>query len=303
MVTKAEQAVQDADVKRYAGERENDIARADGERKAAEKYTEGRDLANQVLGQSQAFMTIRKIADTSALLKLSFVKENKLYREIKTADGQQFTWAMYCDALNVSYKTVDEGILNLTVLGPDALEAMQSMGIASRDLRKLRKLPEEDRQIIIESQAIDVGDKEAVQELLEDMVVRHAKERESAAQREETYKQSMEALNALSETKNRRMDELAIENEKLRGGIKQGDINPFIQEVESEKGQIIIPLMRLKARACALEAKFTQGDKVDRAEYFALQAALDSIRDELAQAMDAAYNAGAPFQASIANAS
>ena len=61
--------------------------------------------------------------------------------------------------------------------------------------------------------------------------------------------------------------------------------------------------MRLKARACALEAKFTQGDKVDRAEYFALQAALDSIRDELAQAMDAAYNAGAPFQASIANAS
>jgi len=189
----------------------------DGVRIASEKYNENRDLANQLLGQAQMAGALQKVCRLSALLKLRFVKENKLYRHIKTADGQHFSWKMYCDEYGTSHKTVDEQLLNLQVFGEEAMSAFQRMDVGYRELRKLRKLPEEDRQIIIESEAIDTGDKDAVRELLEDIVSKHAKEKEVAAQREETLKEALDASNKIMADKDARFN--ALEKElHLRSG-------------------------------------------------------------------------------------
>lgn len=107
----------------------------------------------------------------------------------------------------------------------------------------------------------------------------------------------------LLQSKNKQIDDVAEENARLHGHVSEQGVSAFIQEIESEKAQILIPLMRLKNRSLAMEQQLNSEGAVDRAEYFALQAALDCVRDELAQAMDAIYNAGAEFQASVSQAS
>jgi len=111
----------------------------------------------------------------------------------------------------------------------------------------------------------------------------------------------IDVKNTLLEAKNKQIDDVAAENAGLRGDIKGGATNPSLQEIESEKAQIIIPLMRLKNRAAALETN-AQGGAINRAEWFALQSACDVIRNELAQALDALDASGGDFQFAMANA-
>lgn len=64
------------------------------------------------------------------------------------------TFQDFCNALGFSYEKVNQDIQNLSTFGEDFLETSQRMGVGYRDLRKLRKLPEEDRQVIINGEAV-----------------------------------------------------------------------------------------------------------------------------------------------------
>lgn len=145
------------------------------------QISDERDLINQLLGQVQMADAFAQFSLTVSTSKLSFVKENKLYRALngrKTADGQQFsgTWDEFCSLLGRSRQQVDEDILNLRQLGEEALESMSRMGIGYRELRQFRRLPEDQKSALIEV-ARD-GDKTALLELAEEMIAKHAKEKE-----------------------------------------------------------------------------------------------------------------------------
>ncbi|MFV2950152.1 hypothetical protein ACNIZR_32800, partial [Pseudomonas japonica] len=106
-------------------------------------HSDERDLLNQLLGQAQMAESFAKFSLTVSTSKLTFVKENKLYRALggkTTADGQQFsgTWDEFCQLLGRSRQQVDEDIANLRALGEDALENMSRMGIGYREMRQFR---------------------------------------------------------------------------------------------------------------------------------------------------------------------
>jgi len=107
----------------------------------------------------------------------------------------------------------------------------------------------------------------------------------------------------LLESKNKQIDSIATEFEKAKGAIVAGDTQPSVAEIESEQAQILIPMIRLAARAKNMEVDAMNGKEPNRDEYFALQSALNVLRDQMAQAMDAIYNCGGTFQAAIAEAS
>jgi len=126
------------------------------------------------------------------------------------------------------------------------------------------------------------------------------KELKAAIKKRDT---DLEIKDQLLESKNKQIDSIATELEKSKGNITEGDASPVVQEIESAQAQILIPLMKLRARALNFEVDAGNGKEPNRAEYFALQAALNVLRDEMAQAMDALYNCGGSFQAAIAEAS
>lgn len=143
--------------------------------------TDERDLLNQLLGQAQMAEAFGKFSQTVWSSKLAFVKENKLYQSLKGKKGPnglelQGTWVEFCSLLGVSDEKANQDIANLTAFGEEALESMSRMGIGYRELRQFRRLPEDQKSALIE--VAKEGDKTALLELAEEMIAKHAREKE-----------------------------------------------------------------------------------------------------------------------------
>lgn len=142
-----------------------------------------RDLLNQLLGQAQMAGAFEDFSRTVRTSKLAFVKENKLYRNLKDAKNPHGaeklsgTWEEFCGLLGRSVDQVDRDIANLTAFGEEALESMSRMGIGYRELRQFRRLPEDQKSALIE--VAKEGDKTALLELAEEMIAKHAREKEA----------------------------------------------------------------------------------------------------------------------------
>ncbi|MCJ8541408.1 hypothetical protein MWG95_11830 [Klebsiella variicola] len=141
-----------------------------------------RDLLNQILGQAQMAGAFEDFSRTVRTSKLAFVKENKLYRNLKDAKNPHGaeklsgTWEEFCGLLGRSVDQVDRDIANLTAFGEEALESMSRMGIGYRELRQFRRLPEDQKSALIE--VAKEGDKTALLDLAEEMIAKHAREKE-----------------------------------------------------------------------------------------------------------------------------
>lgn len=140
-----------------------------------------RDLLNQLLGQAQMADAFAQFSKTVLTSKMAFVKENKLYQSLKGKKGQdglEFsgTWAEFCNLLGYTPEHANESINNLQSFGEEALESMSRMGIGYRELRQFRRLPEDQKSALIE--VAKEGDKTALLELAEEMISKHAREKE-----------------------------------------------------------------------------------------------------------------------------
>ena len=172
-----------------------DLAAADLMTRVTDTYTEERDLVNQMMGQYQALNAIAKLTTVVGLQKLAHIKEAKLYRTLSgkkgtDKDGEEITdvgcWAGFCKAIGSSQQKVDEDLLNLAIFGEEALTQLTSVGAGYRELRKLRKIPEDELLAITQA-----PDKESLLELIDDLAAKHAKEKETL---ETSLKESQETL-------------------------------------------------------------------------------------------------------------
>lgn len=174
------------------------------------------------LGQIQAFNFIGKLVTVTELKLLQNIKETHSYKGLTYKNEKEelvtvTTWEECCQhILKTDRRNIDNRLVNLEHFGNEFFEASQNMGLGYRDLRKLRQLPEADQTLIIESEAIDAGDKEAVKELIEDLSARHAKEKEALTAQLSDSKAIAKARQKLVENANNQVAEKTEELEKLR---------------------------------------------------------------------------------------
>ena len=174
-----------------------EVAAVDGLAQLQASYGQERDLVNQLLGQAQMAGAFEEFSRTVRTSKLAYVKEHKLYRSIAGAasphgaEKLSGTWEEFCRLLGRSVDQVDRDIANLQAFGEQALESMSAMGIGYRELRQYRKLPEDQKQALIE--VAKAGDKEGFVELAEEIIARHAKEKEALANRVAEAQATLEA--------------------------------------------------------------------------------------------------------------
>ena len=181
-----------------------EVAAVDGLTQLQASYSQGRDLVNQLLGQAQAFQAAGNLLQTFGVSKLALVKENKLYQQLsgmKTPNGSELkgTWVEFCGLLGVSDEKANQDIANLHAFGEEALEQMQRIGIGYRELRQYRKLPEDQKQALIE--VAKAGDKEGFVELAEEIIAKHAKEKEALATQVEEAQATLEAKDRVLQTR------------------------------------------------------------------------------------------------------
>lgn len=203
-----------------------------------------RDLVNQLLGQSQMAGAFEDFSRTVRISKLAYVKENKLYREIegmKLRTGAEYlkgTWEEFCSLLGRSVDQVDRDIANLRAFGEEALESMSRMGIGYRELRQYRRLPEDDKSALIE--AAKSGDSAAFVDLAEELISKHAKEKDELAKKLEDTQHDYDALSKVEAdtSKKLRDTKLELERTQLRTAPWSEKVAPF--QIEIAKRQSII---------------------------------------------------------------
>lgn len=208
------------------------------ERSTMEAYTEERDLMNQMLGQAQAFKAISKFADVVSLQKLAHIKETKLYKALRgkravDKDGDEIadvgTWEGFCRVLGLSRVKVDEDLINLSVFGEEALAQLTAVGAGYRELRKLRKLPEDERLLIAKA-----PDRESLVELIDDMAAKHAAEKSALQKQVDESKADYEALDKNLARHKERADQAERDLDKLKHRVETESPDEYAAHVREE---------------------------------------------------------------------
>lgn len=235
-------------------------------------YSDERDLMNQLLGQAQMADAFAKFSATVATSKLAYVKENKLYRALrgkKSSNGCDFltgTWDEFCELMGTSARKVDTDIQNLRAFGEEALESMSRMGIGYRQMSQYRRLPEDDKALLVELAKGE--DKEAFLELAEEIIAKHAKEKEALAKKIEESEQDYDALSKVeADTRQKLRDaKLELERAQLRTAPWSEKVAPFQEEIGKRQALIDEALGRHLQAVEALDA-WLLGELANQPDY------------------------------------
>ncbi|UDM15864.1 hypothetical protein [Vogesella sp. XCS3] len=258
-------------------------------------YSEERDLVNQLLGQVQMARSFARFADVVSLSKLKHIKENKLYRALAgkkgvDPDGNEIadvgTFDGFCQAIGLSRSKVDEDLTNLTTFGEEALKHLSAIGAGYRELRQFRKLPEDQKTALIE--VAKSGDKESFVELAEEIITKHAKEKEALTKRAENAEADLEARSRLLEDKNGKIDQLTEEMAKVKKRVKSLPPAQVGEEIRQEvvrmasMAEVSIRAMRAGLQALA---DHTAAHEMPHGEFMSgvicqLELALNQLRGE-----------------------
>ncbi|MGO2233493.1 MAG: MarR family transcriptional regulator [Marinomonas sp.] len=173
-----------------------------------------------ILGRIQMSQTIAKFADVVTLSALKEIKETKRYRALKgkvitvsddVGEKQvvlKGTWDEFCSLCHASKSSVDERLMNLELFGENALQSMQLLGMTTRDLRKLRKLPEEELKAIVDDGEIKVSDREEALDLIEEMAHKHRTEKAGMQQSIAKLEQDNQSNERLLSDKDKKINTL-----------------------------------------------------------------------------------------------
>ena len=150
---------------------------------------------------------------------LAEIKEAKQYKGLKIILNEELvtspTWDQFCQHIGLSREKVDEDIRNLSVFGEDFLETSQRMSLGYRDLRKLRKLDDADREVIIEGEAVKAEDRESLIDLIEEMSAKHRKQKDVLETENKELKADKDALETILQKKDEKVNQLDTQVTKL----------------------------------------------------------------------------------------
>ncbi|GLX86340.1 hypothetical protein tloyanaT_25930 [Thalassotalea loyana] len=166
------------------------------------------------IGQMQALNNIKKYTTVGELLIFKKIKESNQYKGLvyTSDDGKSTTVGDIKELCEVffgrSYTSMAESLQNLEAFGQEFLESSQNMGLGNRELRKLRKLPEAQQLAVINSEEVDLGDKTAVKDLIEDIVLQHNNETSELKKELKEATDTVRAVRANADDKQQTLDEL-----------------------------------------------------------------------------------------------
>ena len=181
---------------------------------AAQALTQDIAEAHEAMGMIKAFGFVNKLLTVGTLKILTEIKNNKKYKGLVTYIHGELTtvssWEQYCLACGFTRQKVDEDLLNLSVLGEEFLEDSQRLGLGYRDLRKLRKLPDDARAEIIEADYSETADKEELLEKIEDLTAQFAKEKGELEGKLKQSRDNYEAQAKVLANKNEQINKLDL---------------------------------------------------------------------------------------------
>ena len=190
---------------------------------AAQALTQDIAEAHETMGIIKAFTFASNFLTVGVLKKLAEMKETKKYKGLQyiNKDGNirhVGNFAEYCSACGLSDKKVYEDLQNLNIFGESFLDNAQRLGLGYREMRKLRKLPDEARAEIVEADYSEATDKEELLERIEDLTAKFAKEKGELESKLKRKSEDYDAQAKVLANRNERINKLdaeLVKKEKL----------------------------------------------------------------------------------------
>ena len=139
------------------------------------------------LGRLEAMDFVATVANSAILAIYENVKKSKAWRLLrnpKSGDGRQFeSLDEFCEVkLGKSYKRMRELALNRNILGEEAFEQAERLGLHQRDYNAIKALPAPDQELVRRA-VEEATTREQVLDVLHDLAARTV-QREAALQTE-----------------------------------------------------------------------------------------------------------------------
>ncbi len=204
---------------------------------------------SEKVGALKATGFFKKVSTVTEIKLIAEIKETKQYKGLKLIDheGKSVTCSTFqdfCNALGYSYEKINQDVQNLGMFGEDFLETSQRMGLGYRDLRKLRKLPEEDREVLINGESVKAEDRESLIDLIEEMSAKHAKEKENLKSRVAELESNDQATALIIQKKDQKINQLDSKLTKLESPAE------IEKRAESERDQLAASAIKELHNAC-----------------------------------------------------
>ena len=181
-------------------------------------------ILEQVGAIKMAALT-RKFVSVTEIELLTNIKKNKQYKDLPmTINGKSVfvtTFEQFCNAIGSSVETVDNNIRNNQRLGVEFFEYAQNAGIPQRALGQIGRLPEADRQVVIEMAQQEDTTKEAVLEVLEQVMAKSAAEKEKTAVEKAELEGRLKEAEESLEAKDRVLADKAKQNDTLHEQVER----------------------------------------------------------------------------------
>ncbi|MBU76773.1 MAG: hypothetical protein CMK63_07255 [Pseudoalteromonadaceae bacterium] len=206
------------------------------------------------LGRLQAFAHIKNYATVAEIITFKRIRESKEYKGLTyQKDGKTATVATieeFCPAfLNRSYRSLKEAEEYLETFGESFYETSKQIGIGNREMRALRQLPEDEQTLVIESEAVETGDKEAIKDLIADLKAQHKKELDAEKLKtKEVDSQRQVAIRMRDEYQMKAMDyQTELESNKFKADAWKDQTKHLLFEATKYESNAVESLSRLMA--------------------------------------------------------
>ncbi|WP_432460829.1 hypothetical protein [Agarivorans sp. QJM3NY_25] len=180
------------------------------------------------LGQLEAFNFNMKMNELAMLRIAQQLKENKGYLGLPYSDDSGEiqtvqTWEECCQfKIGVAKRALDEKLQNLECFGEAFYQASKKVGIGRNDLRQLRKLPDPEREALIDK-TLAGADKTEIKALIADLSEQADAEKQQLSQQLNDAQADLNAARELNADKQQEIDALKQRKFKLK---------PWEQELE-----------------------------------------------------------------------
>jgi len=214
---------------------------------------------SEAIGMLKFAQFQKKVVTVTTIKLLAELKESKKYKNLSLVgeDGNPVpvtTFSDLCQAMGLSYEKVNQDIQNLSAFGEEFLESAQRIGLGYRQLRALRKLPDDDQIQVIQGEAVRTNDKEALLDLIEDLSAKAQRDKEAlAAERDSAradYRARQAALDEATQANAELREQVArlkspTQNEAVR--LRSGQREELVRAVQSASHSVVCAWARFEA--------------------------------------------------------
>ncbi len=227
------------------------------------------------LGRLEALTFIQTVSESAALAIYENVKKSKAWRLLRnpqSSNGLNFSSLdEFCQIkLGRGYARMQMIAGNQRVIGQEAFEQAERLGLHQRDYNAIKALPAPDQELVRRA-VEEAQSRDEVLDLLQELAVRHAKEKEALTAEVEETKATLEAKDRVLQSNAQKINEQAQALELARS-----------EKFTPRPGSVA----RTKAEDVLLKEVFVQSLRINtrmRALFHAADAALSDSAPEAVQ--------------------